>query len=78
MVLTNIEEIEKNGVKFFSCGSKKLSHNIQTKLSMVPVNVYKHRTTGKTINVFIMTDELSQFLKRWSENKPPKKGVVDE
>ena len=70
MKITNTQELKDNGTKFYSCGSQRLSHNIQTKLGMVPVNVYKHRKTGKLINVFVMTDELSRFLEEWTKNRP--------
>lgn len=70
MKINNVSELEEKGTKFYSCGSQRLSHNIQTKLGMVPVNVYKHRRTGKLINVFVMTEELSEFLKQWTKNRP--------
>lgn len=78
MKMTNVKELETSkNAKFFNCGSKRLSHNIQTKLNMVPVDVYTHRKTGKTISVFVMTKELSEFLVEWSKNNPRKtKGVV--
>ena len=74
MKITNLEELEKDkNIKLYNCGSQKLSHEIRTKLNMVPVNIYKHRTTGKLVNVFVMTNELSEFLKQWTLNKPSKK-----
>lgn len=73
MKITNLEQLkQEKKVKTYSCGSQKLSHEIRTKLDMVPIDIYKHRTTGKLINVFIMTDELSDFLKQWTANKPNK------
>nr|DAT76356.1 MAG TPA: hypothetical protein [Caudoviricetes sp.] len=77
MLITNIEELEKKKkVKTYSCGSQRQSHEIRTKLGMVPIKVYQHSQTGKYINVFIMTDELSKFLTEWSNNNPRKKMEV--
>lgn len=73
MLITNIEELEeKKKIKTYSCGSQRLSHSIRTKLGIVPINVYKHNKSGKIINVFVMTNELSEFLKDWSNNNPKK------
>lgn len=77
MLITNIDKLEQEKkVKTYSCGSQRLSHSIITKLGMVPIKVYKHSQTGKYINVFIMTDELSKFLTEWSNNNPRKKMEV--
>lgn len=74
MLITNINELEQdNKVRTYSCGSQRLSHAIITKLGMVPIDVYQHNKTGRYINVFIMTDELSKFLIEWSNNNPKKK-----
>lgn len=76
MLITNIEELEeKKNIKTYSCGSQRLSHEIRTKLGIIPINIYKHRKNGRIINVFVMTNELSEFLKVWSKNNPKKKGV---
>lgn len=73
MLITNIEELEKKKkVKTYSCGSQRQSHEIRTKLGMVPVKVYKHEKTGRIINVFVMTNELSKFLTEWTKNNPRK------
>lgn len=77
MLISNIKELEKDkSIHTYSCGSQKLSHEIRTRLNIVPVNVYKHKKTGKLVNVFIMTDELSRFLTEWSKNKPKNQGEV--
>lgn len=73
MVITNIEELQNTeAIKTYSCGSQKLSHEIRTKLNMLPINIYKHRRTGKLVNVFILTEELSTFLTEWTNNNPKK------
>lgn len=75
MLITNIEELEnEKKVKTYSCGSKRQSHEIRTRLGMVPIKVYKHEKTGRIINVFVMTNELSKFLTEWTENNPRKLG----
>lgn len=77
MVITNVEElIEKNKIKTYECGSQRLSHAIRTKLNMVPIDIYTHRTTGKIVNVYVMTDELSRFLRDWTKNNPKKSKEV--
>lgn len=80
MLITNIKELEtKKRIKTYSCGSQRLSHAIRTELGMVPVNVYKHEKTGKIINVFVLTNELSAFLTKWTNNNPKKvQGVQNE
>lgn len=71
MLITNIEKLEKTKkIKTYSCGSQRLSHEIRTKLGLVPVKVYKHETTGKIINVFVMSKELAEFLTEWTQNNP--------
>lgn len=73
MLITNVEELKKKKkIKVYNCGSQRLSHSIRTKLGMVPINVYKHEKTGRIINVFVMTDELSKFLTEWTKNNPRK------
>lgn len=69
MLVTNIAEL--TGIKFYKCFSQRLSHNIQTKLNILPIEVYTHKN-GKIVNVYIMTKELSDFLVEWSNNKPTK------
>lgn len=77
MLITNIEELKKNkDIQIYNCGSQRLSHAIKTKLGMAPITIYKHKNTGKIINVFVMTNELSEFLKEWSKNKPEKKEAL--
>ena len=80
MHITNLKELkEDNKISLYSCGSQKLSHAIRTQLNMVPIQVYKHRANGKLVNVFIMTEELSLFLTKWTNNNPKRaKGVVNE
>jgi len=74
MLITNTEElIEEKKIKTYSCGSQRLSHEITTKLRIVPIKVYKHATTGRLINVFIMSNELSEFLTQWTKNNPRRK-----
>ena len=52
MLITNIEELEnEKKVKTYSCGSQRQSHEIRTRLGMVPIKVYKHEKTGRIINV---------------------------
>lgn len=75
MKINNIEETQ---VAVYSCGSQRLSHEIRTQLGMIPINVYKHKKSGKIINVYVMTNELSQFLRKWSENNPHKKVVRND
>lgn len=79
MLITNIEELQDSkSVKTYSCGSQKLSHEIRTQLNMLPINIYKHRRTGKLVNVFVLTEELSKFLTEWTNNNPKKlKGVIN-
>lgn len=80
MLITNIEELEKKKkVRTYSCGSQRQSHEIRAKLGMVPIKVYKHEKTGRIINVFVMTKELSDFLTEWTKNNPRKMtGVQNE
>ena len=74
MLITNTNELmEKEDIKTYSCGSQRLSHEIITKLHICPINVYTHKTTGKLINVFIMSKELSEFLTNWTKNNPRRK-----
>lgn len=74
MLITNTDElIEKENIKTYSCGSQRLSHEIITKLHICPINVYTHKTTGRLINVFIMSKELSEFLTKWTKNNPKRK-----
>lgn len=71
MLISNIDELKaENKVKTYSCGSQRLSHEIRTKLNIVPIQIYRHRKTKKLVNVFIMSKELSAFLTEWSANKP--------
>lgn len=77
MLITNVKELEQNKqIDTYSCGSQKLSHEIRTRLNLVPINVYKHKKTGKLVNVFIMTKELSEFLTNWTNNRPNKSREV--
>ena len=71
MLVVNVAEL--TGIKFYKCFSQRLSHNIQCKLGILPIDVYTHKN-GKIVNVFVMTPTLSAFLKEWSENNPKKKG----
>lgn len=72
--ITNINEL--GDIKTYSCGSQRLSHNIKTKLGIYPINVYRNKN-HKIINVFVLTTELSNYLKEWSNNNPNKnKGGV--
>ena len=71
MLITNLKELSNdNKIKLYNCGSQRLSHAIRTKLNIVPIDIYRHKKTGKLINVFIMTNELSNFLTEWSNNRP--------
>ena len=73
MIITNADELIKDKkVEIFNCGSQRLSHEIRTKLGILPIKVYEHRKSNRIINVFIMTKELSEFLTEWSKNKPTK------
>lgn len=77
MLIANLKELEdKKDVKTYSCGSQRLSHAIRTQLNMVPVQTYEHKKTGKLINVYIMTKELSDFLTQWTKNRPNKNSEV--
>lgn len=77
MQITNIQDLEKKkNVKTYCCGSKRLTHAIETNLQLFPINTYKHRMTGRVISVFVMSDRLSEFLKEWTQKRPKKKGVV--
>lgn len=69
MLVTNISDL--TGIKLYKCFSQRLSHNIQSKLDIVPINVYTHKN-GKIVNVYVITPELSAFLREWSENNPNK------
>lgn len=73
MKIINIDEISKD-IELYHCGSQRLCHAITTQLGQVSINTYTHKN-GKIINVFVMTKELSDFLKKWSESNPNKKGV---
>lgn len=68
-MITNYKDIK--GVQFYKCFSQRMSHVIQNKLNVCPIDIYTH-PNGKIVNVFIMTPELSEFLKKWTENKPNK------
>lgn len=70
MKIINIDELKEN-IEVYHCGSQRLCHAIETQLGQIPINVYTHKN-GKLINVFIMTNELSQFLTIWSRNNPNK------
>lgn len=74
-MITNISEIK--GVRIYKCYSQRLSHAIQTQLQVLPVNVYWERN-GRIVNAYILTDELSLFLKKWSEARTKKGGKKDE
>ena len=67
--ITNHNEIV--GLKTFKCFSQRLSHAIQNKLGVCPIDIFKH-SNGKIVNVFILTPELSAFLAEWTKNKPEK------
>lgn len=72
-MISNIEELEKQDkVKTYSCGSQRLCHAIEFELGLRPINIYKTKN-GKIINVFILSKRLSEFLEKWTKNKP--KGV---
>lgn len=70
-----IENIEELACKTYKCFSQRLSHSIQMELGQLPVNKYKH-ANGKIVNVFIMNPKLSEYLVKWSENKPKKENFV--
>lgn len=73
MKILNTEEIKKANPKtIYSCGSERLSHEIRTKLNLLPIRVYQHKN-GKIINEFIMCEKLSNFLKEWTNNNPKRK-----
>lgn len=75
MRINNTKDIKKNNPNkkiIYSCGSQRLSHEIRSQLNILPINTYTHRVTGKIINEFILTSELSEFLKKWTENRPKK------
>lgn len=71
--ITNINELDN--IKKYFCGSQRLSHNIRTKLGILPIDVYTNKN-NKVINVYIMTPQLSQFLNDWTKNNPKKVGEV--
>lgn len=74
--ISNLNEI--NNLKTYCCGSQRLSHNIKTKLGIMPIDVYKNKN-NKIINVFILTPDLSDYLIEWTKNNPKKEvGVLDE
>ena len=74
-IITNISQIAKTkSVKIFKCFSQRLSHEIQNRLGVCPVDVYTHEN-GKVVNVYIMTPELSALLTEWTANKPKKEGT---
>lgn len=64
-----IDNIESLDVKLYKCFSQRLSHAIQTELGIQPVKVYQHKN-GRLVNLYIMTPQLSQFLKAWTANNP--------
>lgn len=79
MQINNIDELRDEGkLKTYSCGSQRLSHEIRTQLNVVPIQVYKHRKTKKLVNVFVLTQELSDFLTKWSANKPRRMKEVQD
>lgn len=64
---------EGENPRLYRCGSQRLSHAIITRLGQVPIKTIKHPKNGKIITSFILTKELSQFLKEWTANNPNKK-----
>lgn len=72
--MAEITNIEESNVKTFSCFSRRLCHEITRQLGIVPINRFVH-SNGKIANVFIMTPQLSEFLKKWKENNPKKEGA---
>ena len=67
--ITNARHIQ--GLKTFNCFSQRLSHAIQNKLGICPIDIFTH-ANGKIVNVYIITPELSEFLTEWTKNKPRK------
>lgn len=68
-MISNLEQLEKDGcVKTYSCGSQRLCHAIEFELGLRPINIYKNKS-GKIINVFILSNKLSEFLEQWTKNK---------
>ena len=68
--ISNIEQLKAEfGFEVFPCGSQRLSHEIRTKLNLLPIKCYEN-SKGKVINVYIMTKQLSEFLVEWSAKKP--------
>ena len=57
--------------QFYQCGSRKLCHWLMTSKQTFPVYSYVH-TNGKTISVFVMNNELSEYLHEWSNAKNTK------
>lgn len=68
-MISNLDELERDGkVDTYCCGSQRLCHAIEFELGLRPVNIYKNKN-GKIINVFILSQKLSDFLKEWTNNK---------
>jgi hypothetical protein len=68
-----IYDVEKTPAKLYYCGSPPLKDFIENN-GIVHVNSYINKRTERTIWIFIMTDELSNLLTIWSNNRD-KKGV---
>lgn len=74
--MAKIENITEVACCTYRCFSQRLSHAIQMELGQMPVNKYKHKN-GRVVNIFIVTPKLSEFLTKWSKNKPKKEKAYD-
>ena len=72
MFVDNIEELKK--VKKYTCGSPNLCKFLENHgLKAVYTYQLSKEKKNKTMWVFIMTQELSNLLTEWSNNKPSNK-----
>lgn len=60
--------IEKTKAKLYYCGSPPLKEFIESK-GIIHVNSYVNKKTGRTIWIFILTDDLSDILTFWTNNR---------
>lgn len=58
--------LDKN--KYYSCYSLKMMEELQ-KCGFEPIESFKNVSTSKHCQVFLMSDELGEFLSEWSLEK---------
>lgn len=58
-------------VKLYKCGSPNQWRALE-ELFILPIDAFTSKKNGRLIKVYIWTDEITEFLVKWSENKPRK------